>query len=433
MIKYFTKINLTFIIIFFSFISCTTRDRDNPLDPESNGNSKLSLSVLSHNERVELKWNKSNLNGFIGYNLYRKDHPNSQFNLIANLISPNITKYTDLNVSFNNTYSYYITIQGENNESSPSNTVVISPGPGYNWIVDYYGDQIVKITYDARYKISHYYTDWRPEDIAIDAINGVALITLPVVNKIDIINTNSVHLETEFTDADYYYIDIPYLAEFESKNKMFWISDSAGAIYRISSLDYSINLIQSNLIKPDEIFINSNEDIVYIIDDIANTINQFSINGNFIGSVSQIGNHNIINPIKFVLDSTDNQFWLIERSNEIDYLYTGFLSNSQISLVDSFDFVFDINLRPVDQTPWLAIYEDGNSSILQLSKGGNRQLELTGYINPINVTHNPYDGSLIVTDSGTSSRNCRIVHYNEDFDILGIFTNLNFPIRVEVE
>jgi len=433
MLKKLFIINTVLIIVFFCINSCTERKRDNPLDPDSNVKPDVNLTILSFNKRIELKWNKSGLSNFKGYNIYKQENPDSSYFVVAREILPDITIYTDVNINYKTNYSYFVTIQGMDNESLPSNIVSITPGRGYNWIVDKKGYQIVKTTYDTQYKILDYITVWKPEDIAIDTLNSKALITQPTGKRIDLINTQNADQETYFTNEDRYFIDHPYLVEFEPKNKMFWITDSAGTIYTISSPDYSINLIQSDIVKPDEIFINPVEEIVYVIDDLSNSIYQFDLIGNHIHTISQIGNYTLINPKKIVVDSFDDQFWLIEELNDLDYLYTGNINNSLISVVDSFEYVFEINLHPIDQLPWISAYENGNSTIMQLSKAGIRQLELTGYYNPNHVTHNPYDGSLLVTDSGNSSIISRVIHYKGDFEILGIFTKLNFPIRVEIE
>jgi DNA-binding beta-propeller fold protein YncE len=429
MFKILNKIITIIFIVLLCMYSCTERDRGNPLDPKSKVKPDVNLSILSYNDRIELKWWPTNFTNYKGYNLYRQNHPDSSFILIADEILPDPTVFIDTDITYKTTYSYYLTIQGGEYESSPSNIVSITPGPGYNWIVDNWGYQVIKSTYDAKYKIDEYYTDWRPQDIAIDSENNIALITQPTGGRIDIINTQTARRDTFFTSGNRFFIDHPYLTEFDPKNKMFWISDSAGTIYRISSIDYSINLIQSDIIKPDEIFIDHVNETVYIIDDKSNYIYLYDLNGNYINKISQIADYTFKKPKKFVLDSSDNQFWLVEELSNKDYLYTGFIANAQISLVDSFDYVFELSLSPVDHTLWIAVFENANSTIMQLSKAGVRQLEQNGYYNPYHVTHNPYDGTLLVTDTG----NRRVMHYDEDFEILGIFTNLNFPVRVQVE
>jgi hypothetical protein len=423
------KIFVLCLLIILCFISCTERPRDNPLDPKANGNPDIVLSVLSFGNRVELFWNEIKLTNFSGFNIYRKADPDSAFSLIAKELMPSRTNFNDFNIIHNVTYSYNITILGEQSESAPSNSVSITPGPGYNWIVDKWGYQVFKTTYDAQYQLERYYTDWTPQDIAIDSERNTALITQPVGQRMDIINTIGVGLMATLTNNDFSSIEHPYLVDFEPNHHMFWVSDSGGSVYRISSSDYSIQLVDLDINKPDEIFIHHNEGIVYIVDDNSNNIYRYNINGNYINKFSEIGNYTFKKPKKIVFDSIDNQFWFIDISNDIDYLYTGFIDSSYISIVDSFEYVYDMHLSPIDQSAWISVFENGNYKILQLSKAGSRQLERKGYYKPYHITHNPYDGSVLVTDSGNS----RVIHYNEDFDILGIFTNLNFPIRLEVE
>jgi len=254
----------------------------------------------------------------------------------------------------------------------------------------------------------------------------------PFGHRIDIIETIDANLITTITNINYSFIDNPYLTEFDTRNRMFWISDSGGSVFRVSSSDFSVHLSISDIIKPDEIFIHHNEGIVYIVDDLSTYIYRFDINGNFVNKFSQIGSYNFRNPRKIIFDSVDNQFWFIDNSGDKDYLYTGFINNFQISPVDTFKHIFEIHLNPNDQHAWISVNEDDKFKVLQLSKAGIRLSKLEEdieYFYPYHVTHNPYDGTLLVTDSG----NKRIIHYNEDFDKLGIFTNLNFPIRLEVE
>ena len=406
------------------------RSRDNPLDPKAKDDPGLNLSVLSYNDRVELSWNEINLTDFIGFNVYRKTHPDSGFILIDSGLQLGSTKYIDRNIRYQIDHSYYLTIQGVSSESSPSNKLSITPGQGYNLIVDKWGYQIYKTTYDNKYSMKRFYTDWSPQDIAIDPERKVALITQPAGRRMNLIETEDATHITTISYNDYSFVDNPYLVEYDARNRMFWVSDSGGFVYRVSSFDYSVNSITSEIVKPDEIFVNQNDRFVYIIDDLSTYIYRFNFDGNYISRIQSIGEYSFINPKKIVFDAIDNQYWLIDKSNDQYFLFSGNINNAQITAVDTFEYVFDIHLNPINQNAWISVVEDGISKILQLSKAGIRHSnELKGYYSPRHVTHNPYDGTLLVTDSGNS----RIIHYNEDFDKLGIFTNLNFPIRLEVE
>lgn len=419
--------SITYLILNLLY-SCAERDKKNPLDPDANGDHPISLYVTSHEKRVSLSWSQPSISGYNGFKIYRRDHPDSSFKLIT-LTLPIRFNYNDYDVEYGVEYSYYVTILGEGTESSPSPTVSIRPGPGYNWIVDKWGYQVVKATYDCNYFLLSYYTDWMPADIAADPENKIAVITEPLDSKIEIINTESLELLASLTNNDEFFIDYPYVVEFEPLNKFFWIADSGGSFYRISSVDYSVDLIQANINKPIDVTLDSHSEVINVLDGINNSIWRFNYDGTYIENLNQIGGYQLIHPKKIIFDYSDSQFWLIERYNNKDYIYAGYIQNSQISLVDSFEYVQDMSVCPLDLSNWIITYQSSNATIMQLSKDGNRQLELSGFNNPYQLTHNPYDGTLLVVDTG----NYRVVHFGWELEEIGNYSHLNYPIRIAVE
>jgi len=312
------KINIKYLFYFFLVIilcSCSERKKANPLDPGANGTSTISLGVLAYNNRIELWWNRPGLNEFVGYNLYRQDHTDSSFKKIADSILPNRLTFIDYYISAGNKYSYYITIQGEGFESSPLSIVTTTPGPGFIWIVDKYGYQVIKTTYDAQFKLFHYYTDWIPSDIAIDGQNNKALITQPAGKEFVIINSATGGEIASFSNSDETFIEHPYRVEYEPATEYFWISDSAGFVYRISSRNHSIELIDSFIRKPSDITIEHNNEIVNIIDLHSKSIWRYSFDGTLIDRISNIGGYNIIAPIKFIVDSTQSNIFFYDFPN----------------------------------------------------------------------------------------------------------------------
>lgn len=424
-----SKLIIVFLTSFVFLINCTERLRDNPLDPKGDTDPRINLSVLSYNDRIVLTWNKINMSDLIGFNIYRKTESESVFKLIYRELPPAQTIYSDLQVKLLENHSYYITIQGQSSVSAPSNIVSITPGQGYNWVVDKWGYQVLKLTYDAQYQIARYLTDWTPQDIAIDSKTNTALITMPHGNRMDIIDATSAELFNRITSSIYSFVNKPYLVEFESTNDMFWISDSGGSVYRISAINFAVDSLESDILKPDELFLNLYENMVYIVDDNSNKIYRYNFNGNYIDNFSQIAGYHFKNPQKIIFDQVDDQFWFVDKSENSYYLFTGYMGNSQISVVDSFEYFYEISISPFDNITRISVYKDDTFKIMQLSKEGIRQLPLTGFNLPSHITHNPYDGSLLVTDYG----NGRVLHYDGDFEILGIFTKLNAPIRLEVE
>ena len=71
------------------------------------------------------------------------------------------------------------TFKISSDKSKPSQTVSIIPGHGFNWVVDKWGYQIYKLTYDASQTIFRKYTDWAPHDLAVAEDKNIGLITYP--------------------------------------------------------------------------------------------------------------------------------------------------------------------------------------------------------------------------------------------------------------
>jgi len=421
--------HLFYCLVLVSLFSCAERERANPLDPKAqNIYPGISLWITSHVNRIELSWNKTSISDFTGYYLYRQDHPDSAFYRLVEL-APDAENYIDRYFNLGTTYSYYITFHSEDVESLPSNIVKTTPGPGYNWIVDKWGYQVVKTTYDARQTIIRYFTDWLPFDIAIDPNNDIALITMPTGREFVLISTIYGEEIASFNSNDKDYIEHPYKVKFESESGYFWVADSGGAVYRVSSDNYAIQLVDDMIGKPTDISFETQNDLCNIIDAKSKNIWRFNTDGTFLEELNNIGSYVIKKPIKFVIDNTDNKFWLIDRLDDTDYIYTGYLQTQQIILVDSLNYAREMCINPFDGSAWFVDLKQANSLIVQLSHDGIRQLDLPGFFNPYDLVINPYDGTLLVVDTG----NYRLVHLNTDFETIGIYTNLNFPVRIVVE
>ena len=97
--------------------------------------------------------------------------------------------------------------------------------------------------------------------------------------------------------------------------------------------------------------------------------------------------------------------------------------------MDSVFYSGDLETNSFDETCWLISYNEQNSTVLQLSTMGSRQQELSGYYNPYDILINPYDGTLLVADSGHSI----VIHYDRYNNIQGTTNNLNFPVKVLIE
>jgi hypothetical protein len=413
----------TFSILFLILTSCSKRDRNNPFGPQ--GNIPITLQITSNDKQVEISWNDPYLKDLSGYNLYRKEEGvDNIFILIAEDLPPDTKNFVDLFVDYQKKYSYQITLIGSGIESNPSPIVSIVPGPGFNWIVDKWGFQILKTTYDTEHVMQRFYTPWPPTDMAIGTNNIIGVILYGANEQLEIIR-----LDTGNNLKSIYTIKYPFAVEYDPIGGDFWIIDSSGVLYSLDPSDYSVHLMANNLIKPIALNISEEDGRINVVDSEGQRIVRFSRTGQIVDIIDSTDQIELQSPEKYLDDEMNARAWIIDKSDPLDYIYFKNSSVDEYARIDSLPDVGDIVLSQDKNSIWMVDLNNFNSSIVQLSTTGTRQLKLTGFFNPLDINVNKYDGTLLVVDSG----NGRVLHYDNDHQILGNFSSLNFPVKVLVE
>jgi hypothetical protein len=403
--------------------SCAERGKNNPFDP--NGQLKIYLNVTSNEQGVELSWDKPNLEGYSGFRIHRRwEGVDSTFRIIETNLPPESRQYIDKNASYLERYSYYLTVIGEGIESKPSNTVSIVPGPGDVWIVDKWGYQLVHSTYDVEHVVANYYTNWPPTDLAIATNLQKGLILYNndgIIEGFDMISLQSLAQITT--------IKHPFKVLYDQEVTSFWVIDSSGYLYRIDASTFEVHLVPSILDKPVLISISGQGGHIDIVDQGLNKIIKLDHNGNYFAEINTVQGHPLVQPESYVESPDLRHFWLVDDTGNWDRIYARPDPGNDFQCLDSLAAAGDISCMNDSALIWIVNLDNFDSSVLQLSASGTRQLELTGFYNPYDLEINRYDGTLLVADSG----NRRVVHYDRHQQVLGTNFNLNFPIKVMVE
>jgi hypothetical protein len=200
---------ILFCLILLS-VSCTERRKENPFEP--GGKAPLNLEIIAYSDNIVLSWSKPSLEIFFGFNLYRSESGEAgSFSLIADNVPNTIRSYKDTGITPQKRYYYYITVLGQDVESNPSHTVSAIAGSGYNWIVDWYGFEIIKLTYDLQKVLVRFYTSWPPVDMAVAKEFGTGLILYPGAGVIEKINLENGQRQNLIEIIKY-----PYAVEYDS-------------------------------------------------------------------------------------------------------------------------------------------------------------------------------------------------------------------------
>ena len=141
------RFSFLFLLLTIVF-SCSERDRNNPFDPS--GDIPVNIWARAIDKSVEVSWSSPDIVDYTGFNLYRNNEGSTAFSRITTL-GRFSRSFTDTTVNFGSTYTYYVRVASGNLESQPSKPVSVTPGKGFNWIVDETSFQIRKLSYDLAY------------------------------------------------------------------------------------------------------------------------------------------------------------------------------------------------------------------------------------------------------------------------------------------
>ncbi len=418
----FKKLSVALLVVFSLF--CSERKKDNPFDPA--GKEPVKLSILSFDMRVELSWDNPDISDYKGFNIYRQEEGvDDSFKKIAENILPDTRQFND-NVDYEKTYRYFITVRGTDIESQPSGTVSITPGPGLNWIVDKWGYQILKTTYDVEHTILTYETNWPPTDMALSKDIGTAVILYQGSGTVE-----EIDLSGGFKNR-YNQIKYPTAVVFEPVDSKFWIADSSGYLYRLDTQSDEVRVIYSSLSRPVALHCAPAKNLISVVDIESKEIIHFNRSGQRLNSIRFINGKRLEGPSRFIIDEVNDRYWLIDGNENVDYIYTRRLQDNTYSLIDSLEDAGDLEIGLIDETAWIGSIDIPNSLVLQLSPEGTRQLQLSGFYYAYDLQINPHDGTLLVVDLRNTEKD-RVMHYNRSHEVIGSSNIYNTPVRVLVE
>jgi hypothetical protein len=175
--------------------------------------------------------------------------------------------------------------------------------------------------------------------------------------------------------------------------------------------------------------VSKNTGYVNVVDQELKKIFQFDRNGNVISEISSIQNHPLFKPERYLEAEDNGRFWLVDDAGDWDRVYSRAVIMEDFLMVDSLTAAGDLALTVDNTLVWIVIFNTLDSSVMQLSASGTRSLEIKGLYNPYDIEINPYDGTLLIADTG----NGRVLHYDPAFQLIGKYLNLNFPVKVMVE
>lgn len=418
------KSGLFFILIASALLTgaCTERDRVNIFDPNAGIDTlDMSVYIISADSVTTLSWFPPRTLNFVGFNLYRKSAVDPSFTQIATLPAQQ-SEYSDHDTEFDVQYTYYLTIQGENSESPPTRPLQVTPGPASYWVLDRFGLNIYKLTYDLRHKLVTKYAVWIPENLALNTNNQLALVTYPQYRFAEIFKTNAGISIIGFTQFRH-----PYDCHYFPAQNRFWLTDSSGYLYRINSADGTVELLDQTLNQPTQI--TRNNHAVYVLDRGNKQIVAYGADGNKIQTIKNMGLYQLNNPLFIHSAPSLSQLFIIDQTNANRVLYTYNPALNGAQKIYEADYLNTLQFDPENQTIWVSIDDPQNARLMQLSATGDRLSEIEGFGSIADFKMNPLTKTLVVVDY----KNGIVKHVRSDMTIVGISREAIYPFRVYIQ
>jgi DNA-binding beta-propeller fold protein YncE len=295
-----------------------------------------------------------------------------------------------------------------------------------NWIVDKWGYQLLKTTYDVEHTILTYETNWPPTDMALSKDIGTAVILYQSSGTVE-----EIDLSGGFKNR-YNQIKYPTAVVFEPVDSKFWIADSSGYLYQLDTQSDEVRVIYSSLSRPVALHCAPTKNLISVVDIGSKEIIHFNRSGQRLNSIRFINGERLEGPSQFIIDEVNDRYWLIDGNENVDYIYARHPIDNAYSLIDSLEDAGDLEIGLIDGTAWIGSIDIPNSLVLQLSPEGTRQLQLSGFYYAYDLQINPYDGTLLVIDLRNTEKD-RVMHYNRSHEVIGSSNIYNTPVRVLVE
>jgi hypothetical protein len=419
------KLIILFCCIVLLF--CQRRDLNNPFDPENDYDYlEMEFSLSQMDSGIQISWQIPDKPLFKNLLIY-KSLDGVNYSLLITTDNTNTT-WTDPDIQQEIKYHYYLKLSGDNIETKATKPKSIITGPGNIWMLDSYTWEILKLNYDlTTYSIrkSGFYF---PVNMALAEAFDIGLITYPFYNTFEIFDLHSG--EFLFANNSILY---PFDATYNSIDQHFWLIDSSGTLYKIDK-QANHSIVFSGFSKPYQIGIHQNQ-IIILNKGTESIILYNTTSGAMVNIEHDHQGLRLTNLVMFRTDNANDNLYFLSNTPNQNKLYKYEFEAEQTHLVfqDSLIRTFDVN--SIDESIWIVKNYGLNFQLLQLSKTGQRLLEIEKlFSSPRDLKVNPYNGNVIIANVSRQAniREDKVFHYRQG-ELIGSFSTYGDPFKVYIE
>ena len=406
------------IFIFSPYFFCSERERLNPIDPQNpeTGGKPQGLRIYSEYKEAVLTWDNVKLTDFLGYRIYRKTKPDSEFKLIY-LTPKDSNQFFDKHLSYEQRYTYRISVLANDFESTLSDTVSIIPGPTFIWLSDVYNGRLIKLSHDCAHEISSLKVEGYPWTITHQETNGNLWYSDVLLNRI--YKFENEQQPTLFADlSEHEPIDFVI----DEKNGRIWIADELnGNIFVFNTLGDTLKKLQE-FEKPVDIDCYSTDGSCWIADAKKRCVSKISSDFSIVTEIFSMNS-----PAAVSINQTTGEIWVADKSKVFKFDENG---NNLLTIDSGLNYPFkvavDFQLGCCWVLDWYSRAQE--SRLICFSENGEILVDLSGFSFPENLIINPYDHSCIVADS----RSGKVIKVNSNGTIYGEISGYDYPYGLDV-
>lgn len=395
---------------------CSDRERLNPIDPLNprTGGKPVGLFAVSMRDTVRLEWQPLGLRGLSGYGIYRQTRDNTNFVLIDSVGGAQ-QSYREFGLVMGRRYVYRITAYTPINESSPSDTVGIVPGPGFVWIADWGIGVVFKYTHDGSSEVSQARGFISPQRLQANPNTGQLWV-------IDVFTRELRRVESTGSASPVRIsLSNPVDLAVDSTDNTVWVADKTLGVYK-----YDANgtlLAQSSLPGVIAVAFNYRTRELFALDRRQKKLWRINASG-----LANEENLSLISPQAIAIHRGTGDVWISDSLRVVILRATG-----GIETAGGHAFAYASRLAINQNTGECWAVDLGaniqQGKLIKFSESGAARFVVDGFYSPAGLSINVFDGSCFITEPQLS----RMTHVSASGQIINRASNFSRPIDVDVE
>lgn len=325
------------------FAGCSTRERANPFDPlnPSTGGRPAGFMALAGDGEVRLHWNAATGNEFIGFQLFRRDPGQADYQPITGVLSRSITSFRDVPLVNGSDFAYRLHFVFLSGLGTLAAEDVASPGTTLPWIIESGGSELIQLTPDNRHVFDRRTGYGSTADVAANPRNG----------------------------------DV-------------WVADEGNGRVVIYHAGTGLTVSVPGFELPTAIGVDPSSANAWVCDAARGRADQFSRGGAPLGSITSL-NH----PVDVAVDPFNGYVWICELAGDRvrlsddvgTFRWAATVGNPSRVAVDS-----------TTHEGWVTSYDLG--TVTRVSPAGQVLGTFSGFVAPLGVAVDPHRGRIWIAD-----------------------------------